>query len=207
MSEGNFKYVTMKRLVELSGLISTYLEKVNGLKYDPTTEVLVSNGAQQSVYQVLSSRPEGDQSSRRRTGSTKGKSSSSCTRKLFRCTRRSRLVKSAEFKKTMTAHPDAKAAILCIPSHPAGTLNNPKHLERITAVLRKPQFWSSRSRSTSSCCARMRACPSASDNAGILAAPKYYIDQCMLLQVQLTSCPNTTVGHVAAVEALTYELE
>ncbi|ETK85345.1 hypothetical protein L915_09814 [Phytophthora nicotianae] len=41
---------------------------------------------------------------------------------------------------------------------------------------------------------------------GFLAAPKYYIDPCTLLQAQLTSCPNT-VGQVAAVEALKYELE
>ncbi|CAH0482617.1 unnamed protein product [Peronospora belbahrii] len=37
-------------------------------------------------------------------------------------------------------------------------------------------------------------------------APKHYIDPCTLLQAQLTSCTNT-VGQVAAIEALTYELE
>ncbi|CAH0482600.1 unnamed protein product [Peronospora belbahrii] len=41
---------------------------------------------------------------------------------------------------------------------------------------------------------------------GCLAAPKHYIDPCTLLQAQLTSCTNT-VGQVAAIEALTYELE
>ncbi|KAE9177171.1 hypothetical protein PF005_g24611 [Phytophthora fragariae] len=43
-------------------------------------------------------------------------------------------------EKTMTAHPDTKATILCNPSNPAGTLHNPEHQELIAAVMRKPYF-------------------------------------------------------------------
>ncbi|KAE9281358.1 hypothetical protein PR003_g27695 [Phytophthora rubi] len=50
------------------------------------------------------------------------------------------LINPQTLEKTMTAHPDTKATILCNPSNPAGTLHNPEHQELIAAVLRKPYF-------------------------------------------------------------------
>ncbi|KAE9095884.1 hypothetical protein PF006_g23904 [Phytophthora fragariae] len=50
------------------------------------------------------------------------------------------LINPQTLEKTMTAHPDTKATILCNPSNPAGTLHNPEHQELIAAVMRKPYF-------------------------------------------------------------------
>ena len=143
--EGNVKYSHMKGLVELRGLISTYLEKAKGLKYDPATEVLVSNGAQQSVFQALYTvclpgqkviiptpywlnYPEIVKLVYAEPIPLRTLLEDDC------------LINPAELEKTLMAHPDAKAIILCNPSNPSGTLHSPEHLERIAAVLRKPQF-------------------------------------------------------------------
>jgi aspartate/methionine/tyrosine aminotransferase len=50
------------------------------------------------------------------------------------------LVDPSELEKMLSANPNVKVMILCNPSNPAGTVHLPDHLERIAAVLRKPQF-------------------------------------------------------------------
>ncbi|KAE9296807.1 hypothetical protein PF008_g23906 [Phytophthora fragariae] len=242
MTEGNIKYAHMKGLVELRGLISTYLEKAKGLKYDPATEVLVSNGAQQSVYQALYTVCHPGQKVIIPTPYWLNypeivKLVYAEPIPLRTTLEENYLINPQELEKTLTAHPDAKAIILCNPSNPAGTLHSPEHLERIAAVLRKPQFRHvvvvsdeiyeqllyqdegvpERKHVSFATLPGMyertllvsgfsKAHAMTGLRVGYLAAPKYYIDPCTLLQAQLTSCPNT-VGQVAAVEALTYELE
>lgn len=242
MLEGNIKYAHMKGLVELRGLISTYLEKAKGLKYDPATEVLVSNGAQQSVYQALYTVCRPGQKVIIPTPYWLNypeivKLVYAEPIPLRTTLEENYLINPVELEKTLTAHPDAKAIILCNPSNPAGTLHTPEQLEKIAAVLRKPQFRHivvvsdeiyeqllyqdegvpERKHVSFATLPGMyersllvngfsKAHAMTGMRVGYLAAPKYFIDPCTLLQAQLTSCPNT-VGQVAAVEALKYELE
>ncbi|UIZ29916.1 hypothetical protein KXD40_003041 [Peronospora effusa] len=242
MIEGRVKYAHMKGLVELRSLISTYLEKAKGLKYDPATEVLVSNGAQQSVYQALYTICRPGQKVIIPTPYWLNypeivKLVYAEPISLRTTLEENYLINPVELEKTLTAHPDAKAIILCNPSNPAGTLHSPEHLERIAAVLRKPQFRHvvvvsdeiyeqllyqdegvpERKHVSFATLPGMyertllvngfsKAYAMTGMRVGYLAAPKHYIDPCTLLQAQLTSCTNT-VGQVAAVEALTYELE
>ena len=242
MIQGNIKYAHMKGLVELRGLISTYLEKAKGLRYDPTTEVLVSNGAQQSVYQALYTVCRPGQKVIIPTPYWLNypeivKLVYAEPIPLRTTLEENYLINPAELEKTLLAHPDAKAIILCNPSNPAGTLHSPEHLERIAAVLRKPQFrhvvvvsdeiyeqllyqdegvperkhvsfatLSGMYERTLLVNGFSKAHAMTGMRVGYLAAPKHYIDPCTLLQAQLTSSTNT-MGQVAAVEALTYELE
>ncbi|KAI9987698.1 hypothetical protein PInf_023742 [Phytophthora infestans] len=242
MIEGNIKYAHMKGLVELRDLISTYLDKAKGVKYDPATEVLVSNGAQQSVYQALYTVCRPGQKVIIPTPYWLNypeivKLVYAEPIPLRTTLEENYLINPEELEKTLTAHPDAKAIILCNPSNPSGTLHSPEHLERIAAVLRKPQFSHvivvsdeiyeqllyqdegvpERKHVSFATLPGMyertllvngfsKAHAMTGLRVGFLAAPKYFIDPCTLLQAQLTSCPNT-VGQVAAVEALKYELE
>ncbi|RLN54996.1 hypothetical protein BBJ29_007370 [Phytophthora kernoviae] len=242
MLEGNIKYAHMKGLVELRALISTYLEKMKGLKYDPATEVLVSNGAQQSVYQALYTVCRPGQKVIIPTPYWLNypeivKLVYAEPIPLRTTLEENYLINPVELEKTLMKHPDTKAIILCNPSNPAGTLHTPEQLEKIAAVLRKPQFrhvvvvsdeiyeqllyqdegvperkhisfatLSGMYERTLLVNGFSKAHAMTGLRVGFLAAPKHYIDPCTLLQAQLTSCPNT-VGQVAAVEALTYELE
>ncbi|CAI5728275.1 unnamed protein product [Peronospora destructor] len=242
MIEGRIKYAHMKGLVELRSLISTYLQKAKGLKYDPATEVLVSNGAQQSVYQALYTVCSPGQKVIIPTPYWLNypeivKLVYAKPISLRTTLEENYLINPAELEKTLTVHPDAKAIILCNPSNPTGTLHSLEHLERIAAVLRKPQFRQvvvisdeiyeqlvyqdegvpERKHVSFATLPGMyertllvngfsKAYAMTGMRVGYLAAPQHYIDPCTLLQAQLTSCTNT-VGQVAAVEVLTYELE
>uniref|UniRef100_A0AAV1TKB3 Aspartate aminotransferase n=1 Tax=Peronospora matthiolae TaxID=2874970 RepID=A0AAV1TKB3_9STRA len=242
MIEGNVKYSHMKGIAELRGLISMYLEKAKGLKYDPATQVLVSNGAQQSVFQALYTVCQPGQKVIIPTPYWLNypeivKLVYAEPIPLRTLLEDNYLINPATLEKTLMAHPDAKVIILCNPSNPSGTLHSPQHLERIAAVLRKPQFRHivvvsdeiyeqllyqdegvpERKHMSFAALPGMyertllvngfsKAHAMTGLRVGYLAAPKHFIDPCTLLQAQLTSCPNT-VGQVAAVEALTMELE
>ncbi|KAG6594207.1 Aspartate aminotransferase [Phytophthora cinnamomi] len=126
------------------------------------------------------------------------------------------LINPEELEKTLTAHPDAKAIILC---------EQPPQFRHVVVVsdeiyeqlLYQDEGVPERKHVSFATLPGMyertllvngfsKAHAMTGMRVGYLAAPKYYIDPCTLLQAQLTSCPNT-VGQVAAVEALTYELE
>ncbi|KAF1794305.1 Pyridoxal phosphate-dependent transferase [Phytophthora cactorum] len=221
MIEGNIKYAHMKGLVELRDLISTYLEKAKGLEYDPATEVLVSNGAQQSVYQalytVLSSRSEGhhpDALLAQLPGD-----------------------RQARVRGAHSAAHDARGELSDQPGgagedvdgapgrqgyHPVQPQQPVGHVvvvsdEIYEQLLYQDEGVPERRHVSFATLPGMyertllvngfsKAHAMTGLRVGFLAAPKYYIDPCTLLQAQLTSCPNT-VGQVAAVEALKYELE
>ncbi|RLN86780.1 hypothetical protein BBJ28_00016583, partial [Nothophytophthora sp. Chile5] len=242
MTQGKIKYAHMKGMVELRALISKYLEQMKGLKYDPATEVLVSNGAQQSVYQALYAVCKPGQKVLIPTpywlNYPEIVKLVYAEPVVLRTTlEESYLINPVELEKTLTANPETKAIILCNPSNPAGTLHSPEHLEKLAAVLRKPQFRHvvvvsdeiyeqllyqdegvpERKHVSFATLPGMyertllvngfsKAHAMTGMRVGYLAAPKYFIDPCTLLQAQLTSCTNT-VGQIAAVEALTYELE
>lgn len=242
MLEGNIKYAHMKGLVELRNLISTYLKQAKGLAYDPATELLVSNGAQQSVYQALYTICRPGQKVIIPTpywlNYPEIVKLVYAEPVVLRTTlKENYLINPKELEKTLALHSDAKVIILCNPSNPSGTLHSPEHLERIAAVLRKPQFRHilvisdeiyeqllyqdegvpERKHVSFGTLPGMyertllvngfsKAHAMTGLRVGYLAAPKHYIDPCTLLQAQLTSCPNT-IGQVAAIEALKYELE
>ncbi|TDH67114.1 hypothetical protein CCR75_006207 [Bremia lactucae] len=242
MLEGNIKYTHMKGLVELRDLISTYLQKAKGLQYDPATEILVSNGAQQSVYQALYTVCRPGQKVIIPTPYWLNypeivKLVYAEPVPLRTTIEENYLINPKKLEKTLTMHPDTKAIILCNPNNPSGTLHSPDHLERIAAVLRKPQFCHvvvisdeiyeqllyqdegvpERKHVSFAALPGMfqrtlivngfsKAHAMTGLRVGYLAASKHFIDPCTILQAQMTSCPNT-IGQVAAVEALKYELE
>lgn len=145
LEQGKVKYADVKGTVELRKLISKYLETCKGLKYDPLTEILVSNGAKQTVYQALLTitRP-GEQvlipapywvSYPEMVKLTGGEP-------VILQTKLSEnyLIDPKELERTLLAHPCIKSMMMCNPSNPAGTMHSPAQLESIAAVLRKPQF-------------------------------------------------------------------
>ncbi|CAI5726704.1 unnamed protein product [Peronospora destructor] len=145
MDQGNVKYTDVKGTAELRSLIAQYLETCKGVKYDPLTEILVSNGAKQTVYQaLLTITKPGEQvlipapywvSYPEMVKLTGGKP-------VILQTKLSEnyLIDPVELEKTLVANPRVKSLMLCNPSNPAGTVHSPAHLESIAAVLRKPHF-------------------------------------------------------------------
>ncbi|KAL8011615.1 putative ACT domain, aminotransferase, class I/classII, pyridoxal phosphate-dependent transferase [Plasmopara halstedii] len=223
MIEGNIKYAHMRGLVKLRSLISTYLKQAKELNYDPATEILVSNGAQQSIYQALYTICRPGQKVIIPTpywlNYPEIVKLVYAEPVVLRTTlEENYLINPVELEKTLTLHPDAKVIILCNPSNPSGTLHGPEHLEQIAAVLRKPQFRhivvisdeiyeqllyqdEGVPERKHVSLPRYKAHAMTGLRVGYLAGPSHYIDPCTLLQAQLTSCPNT-IGQVAAVEAL-----
>ncbi|RLN92903.1 hypothetical protein BBJ28_00009752 [Nothophytophthora sp. Chile5] len=145
MEQGKVKYTDVKGTAELRTLIAKYLETCKGVKYDPLTEILVSNGAKQTVYQALLTicKP-GEQVlipapfwvSYPEMAKLAGAEPVILQTKLSE----SYLIDPVELEKALTANPRVKAMMLCNPSNPAGTVHSPAQLEGIAAVLRKPQF-------------------------------------------------------------------
>ncbi|KAI9912404.1 hypothetical protein PsorP6_005475 [Peronosclerospora sorghi] len=145
LEQGNVKYTDVKGTAELRTVIAQYLETCKGLKYDPVTEILVSNGAKQTVYQaLLTITKPGEQvlipapywvSYPEMVKLTGGEP-------VILPTKLSEgyLIDPIELEKALVAHPRIKSLLLCNPSNPAGTVHSPAHLERIAAVLRKPRF-------------------------------------------------------------------
>ncbi|RLN48875.1 hypothetical protein BBJ29_009135 [Phytophthora kernoviae] len=145
MEQGKVKYTDVKGTMELRTLIAQYLEICKGVKYDPMTEILVSNGAKQTVYQALLTvcKP-GEQvlipapywvSYPEMVKLTGGEP-------VILQTKLSEnyLIDPVELEKSLTANPRVKVMMVCNPSNPAGTVHSPAQLESIAAVLRKPQF-------------------------------------------------------------------
>ncbi|KAE9000558.1 hypothetical protein PR002_g18156 [Phytophthora rubi] len=145
MQQGKVKYTDVKGTADLRTLIAQYLETCKGLKYDPRTEILVSNGAKQTVYQaLLTITKPGEQvlipapywvSYPEMVKLTGGEP-------VILQTKLSEhyLIDPVELEKALVANPRVKSLMLCNPSNPAGTVHSPAQLERIAAVLRKPQF-------------------------------------------------------------------
>jgi aspartate/methionine/tyrosine aminotransferase len=53
LAQGHVKYTEVQGMLALRKAIATYLFRAKGTLYDPSTEILVSNGAKQSVFQAL----------------------------------------------------------------------------------------------------------------------------------------------------------
>ncbi|OWZ16575.1 Aspartate aminotransferase [Phytophthora megakarya] len=145
LQQGQTKYCDMRGVAELRELIATYLRRTKGVKYDPATEIQICSGAQQALYNVILAvcRP-GDKVILPSPywGNYEGiiTQVKAGLVRLRNTLEEDYLINPVELEKTLTANPETKILILCNPSNPAGTLHSPEHLERIAAVIRKPQF-------------------------------------------------------------------
>ncbi|KAJ0410412.1 hypothetical protein P43SY_002744 [Pythium insidiosum] len=142
---GAVKYTDVKGTIALRKGIAAYLEACKGVTYDPMTEILVSNGAKQAVYQsLLAVCKPGEKvlipSPYWVSYPAIVKLVNAEPVVLRTKLEENYLINPAVLEKTLTDHPEIKVIILCNPSNPAGTLHSPEHLERIAAVLRKPAF-------------------------------------------------------------------
>ncbi|GLD95403.1 hypothetical protein PINS_up004047 [Pythium insidiosum] len=143
--KGAVKYTDVKGTIELRKGIAAYLESCKGVKYDPMTEILVSNGAKQAVYQsLLAVCKPGEKvlipSPYWVSYPAIVKLVNAEPVVLRTKLEENYLINPEALEKMLTEHPEIKVIILCNPSNPAGTLHSPEHLERIAAVLRKPAF-------------------------------------------------------------------
>ncbi|RLN97018.1 hypothetical protein BBJ28_00022727 [Nothophytophthora sp. Chile5] len=145
LQQGKTKYCDMRGMGELRELITTYLHRTKGVRYDPATEVQICSGAQQALYNVILAicRP-GDKVILPAPywGNYEGiiMQVKATLVKLHNKLEEDYLINPEALEKTLTEHPETKILILCNPSNPAGTLHSPEQLEAIAAVLRKPQF-------------------------------------------------------------------
>lgn len=147
------------------------------------------------------------------------------------------LISPRELEKMLTANPDTKVFLLCNPSNPVGTLHSPERLEEIAAVLRKPQFRHvivlsdeiyeqliyqnegepTRVHQSFASLPGMRdrtitvngfskAYAMTGMRVGYVAAPAHFVSPLLLCQSIFSSTVNT-IGQMAAIEAMTLELE
>ncbi|KAG7393292.1 hypothetical protein PHYPSEUDO_011297 [Phytophthora pseudosyringae] len=145
LQNGQTKYCDMRGMAELRELITKYLHCTKGVSYDPATEIQICSGAQQALYNViLAICCPGDKVILPSPywGNYEGiiTQVKAGLVPLHNSLEEDYLINPAELEKTLTANPETKIVILCNPSNPAGTLHSPEHLEKIAAVLRKPQF-------------------------------------------------------------------
>jgi aspartate/methionine/tyrosine aminotransferase/prephenate dehydratase/prephenate dehydrogenase len=145
MEQGKVKYTDVKGTNELRVLIGEYLDKCKGVKYDPQSEILISNGAKQSVYQALLAIckpgekvviPSPYWVSYPAIAKLVGAEPVVFRTKI----EEDYLIDAKALEVFLDATAGVKAIILCNPSNPAGTLHLPHQLEEIAAVLRKPRF-------------------------------------------------------------------
>ncbi|GAB9468309.1 Tyrosine biosynthesis bifunctional enzyme [Globisporangium polare] len=145
MHEAKVKYSDVKGTNELRAFIAQYLERCKGVKYDPQTEILISNGAKQSVYQVLLAVckpgekvviPSPYWVSYPAIAKLVGAEPVVFRTKI----EEDYLIDPQALEQFLDATAGVKVIILCNPSNPSGTLHLPHHLEKIAAVLRQPRF-------------------------------------------------------------------
>ncbi|TMW62855.1 hypothetical protein Poli38472_005473 [Pythium oligandrum] len=143
--KGMVKYTDVKGTIALRRKIAEYLERCKGVKYNPQTEILVSNGAKQSVFQTLLAVCKPGE--KVLIPSPYWVSYPSMVKLvnakpviLRTKIEDNYLINPDDLEQSLLANPEVKVMILCNPSNPAGTLHGPEHLERIAAVLRKPAF-------------------------------------------------------------------
>ncbi|EGZ17279.1 transaminase prephenate dehydratase 1-aminocyclopropane-1-carboxylate synthase activity [Phytophthora sojae] len=156
LQQGQTKYCDMRGMAGLREIILLamypnfkiiveYLQRTKGVKYDPDTEIQICSGAQQALYNAMLAicRPR----DKILLPSPYWGNYEGCITQVKAGLVRLRnkleedyLINPTELEKTLTANTKTKMMILCNPSNPAGTLHSPEHLEKIAAVLRKPQF-------------------------------------------------------------------
>ncbi|OQS05990.1 aspartate aminotransferase, partial [Thraustotheca clavata] len=140
LADGYVKYTEVPGMIKLRRAISGYLERAKGVHYDPATEIIVSNGAKQSVFQALLVTCEpGDHVliPAPYWVSYPDMAKIAGAKPVFLQTsiEESYLINPTALRETLTADPRIKVMILCNPSNPAGVVHSPEILKEIAAVL------------------------------------------------------------------------
>ncbi|OQR93657.1 aspartate aminotransferase [Achlya hypogyna] len=140
LTDGLVKYTEVSGMIKLRKAISGYLERAKGVHYDPATEILVSNGAKQSVFQALLVTCEaGDHvlipAPYWVSYPDMAKIAGAVPVFLPTNVADSYLINPQVLRETLEADPRIKVMILCNPSNPAGVVHGPELLKEIAAVL------------------------------------------------------------------------
>lgn len=143
--DGELKYTEVSGTLALRKAISKYLHEKKHVSYDPKTEILVSSGAKQSVFQALMTVCQpGEQiliPSPYWVSYPAMASLVYCEPLILKTKLKDHfLINPEELEDLLSKNPRTKAMILCNPSNPVGVLHSPELLEKIAEVLRKPQF-------------------------------------------------------------------
>lgn len=142
VKSGKTKYTPVAGLECLRVAITRYLDQDKGVVYDPGTEVLVTNGAKQAVYQALVSICDpGDEVI---VPSPYWVSYPEIVR-LARGTPVTLDTSRTSYRLTpallrLHLSPTTRAVILCNPSNPTGVLLAREELEAIAKVLQEPPY-------------------------------------------------------------------
>ncbi|CAK4074377.1 unnamed protein product [Aphanomyces euteiches] len=142
LAQGKVKYTEMPGMIALRRAIARYLERAKGIKYDPATEILVSNGAKQSVFQsLLVVLTPGDKvlipAPYWVSYPDMVKLAGGVPVILPTRLENSYLIEPQVLRETLLANPTTRVLILCNPSNPAGVLHGPELLAEIAQVLQE----------------------------------------------------------------------
>ena len=226
--EGDTKYTAVTGTVPLRKAISNDLKNRKGLNYNPSTEIVVANGAKQAVYQaVLATVGVGDAvlipapywpsypEMVRLAGAepiiveTKAEEGFLLTPKSLR--------------RALEDNPHVRLLIFCNPSNPTGGVHDAVRLQELASVLEDfPQVLVLSDEIYERLCYTGSDCPSIAKylfdrtlvingfskayamtgfRLGYLAAPSPYAKACTTLQSQFTSCAGS-ISQAAGLAAL-----
>lgn len=142
INEGDTRYTAVTGTADLRNAIANDLKRRKGLEYNPQTEIVVGNGAKQSVYQgILATSGPGDAviipapfwPSYPEMASLVG-----ADPVIVATTADSGYLLTPEaLRRTLEDHPNSKLLVLCNPSNPTGGVYNREQLEGLAAVLRE----------------------------------------------------------------------
>ncbi|RHY35791.1 hypothetical protein DYB30_005282 [Aphanomyces astaci] len=140
LADGFVKYTEVPGMIALRRGIARYLERAKGVKYDAASEILVSSGAKQSVFQaLLVSCTPGDKvlipAPYWVSYPDMAKLAGAVPVTLPTTLANSYLIEPAVLRASLVANPTTRVLILCNPSNPAGVLHGPDLLAEIALVL------------------------------------------------------------------------
>jgi bifunctional aspartate aminotransferase and glutamate/aspartate-prephenate aminotransferase len=226
--DGDTKYTAVTGTVPLRRAISNDLQTRKGLTYNPTTEIVVANGAKQAVYQgILATVGTGDAvlipapywpsypEMVRLAGAEP----------IIVPTRAEDgfLLTPDALRAALDLHPNIKLLIFCNPSNPTGGVHDATRLQELAAVLQDfPHVLVLSDEIYERLCYTGYDCPSMASylydrtlvingfskayamtgfRLGYLAAPAPYAKACTTLQSQFTSCAGS-ISQAAGLAAL-----
>ncbi|ETW08998.1 hypothetical protein H310_01469 [Aphanomyces invadans] len=142
LADGFVKYTEVPGMIALRRGIARYLERSKGVKYDAASEILVSSGAKQSVFQaLLVACTPGDKvlipAPYWVSYPDMAKLAGAVPVTLPTTLANSYLIEPAVLRASLLAHPTTRVLILCNPSNPAGVLHGPELLAEIAEVLQE----------------------------------------------------------------------
>ena len=226
--DGDTKYTAVTGTVPLRRAISKDLKTRKGLEYNPTTEIVVANGAKQAVYQgILATVGAGDAvlipapywpsypEMVRLAGAEPIIVETEADEGF--------LLTPAALQRALEDHPNVKLLIFCNPSNPTGAVHDATRLQELALVLQDhPNVLVLSDEIYERLCYTGSDCPSMATflhnrtllingfskayamtgfRLGYLAAPAPYARACTTLQSQFTSCAGS-ISQAAGLAAL-----